>query len=93
MQKSIYMAPGDQDYWDEIVKMAQRRNTSVSKLLFELIRTYVQSNYQGRDLGLPVGFRIPASMKDPKLVAAEAAADDIRESVLRAILSGIEAPS
>jgi hypothetical protein len=86
MQKSLYVADGDQAYWSELDKIARRKKLSTSKLLAEMVRNYVHADRESLKLGLPVGFRIPASMKDPRVMRAEKFADDVRERVLQEML-------
>lgn len=88
--KSIYVSEADVPYWDEAESMARTGpKGSMSKLVCSLVRRYAEAYRPGRDLGLPVGFDVPASMKDPRVVRAEAVADDVRERVLDALLAEI----
>jgi hypothetical protein len=88
--RNVYVPDDEVVFWDETAKIASRRGLSVSKQVCELVRRFAEENSQGRDLGLPVGFRIPASMKDPKAVQAEQVADDLRDKVLQTLLAAIE---
>lgn len=91
--RNIYVSDADLRVWDELEAVAQRRGVSLAKQVTGLVRDYVEQTYSGRDLGLPVGFRIPESMKDPRVVKAEQTADDIRESALKAMLDNIKESS
>jgi hypothetical protein len=84
--RNVYVPDDDLPHWNEVARIAERRKISLSKQVCELVRNYSQESSSGRDLGLPVGFRIPASMKDPRVVAAEAVADDIRAKALASML-------
>ena len=87
--KSIYVPVADEPAWDEAERLADSRDKSLSKLVSGLVKEYVEANRPGRDLGLPIGFAVPASMKDPRILRAEALADDIRERVLQSLLDNI----
>lgn len=84
--RNIYVTEADLSFWIEAETLAIRRDISLSKLTSSLIKDYVEKNHQGAKLGLPVGFAIPESMKDPKELAAEAAADDIRTVAMSKLL-------
>lgn len=90
--RSVYVAEADVPYWDEAENMARSGpKGSLSKLVSGLVRDYVEARRPGRDLGLPVGFAVPASMKDPRIIRAEAVADDVRDRVLAALVAEIRA--
>lgn len=74
--KTIYVAKGDLDHWDAAVAIADRRGTSISKVLATLVRGFVDTDNDGS--GLPVGFRSTAALKDPKVLEREQIADDFR---------------
>lgn len=74
--KTIYVADGDLHYWEAAVNIAARRGTSISKVLGTLVRGFVDTDNDGT--GLPVGFRVPTSMKDPVTLERERLADDVR---------------
>jgi hypothetical protein len=84
--RNVYVPDDDLPHWNEVARIAERRKISLSKMVGDLVKAYAQENHAGRDLGLPVGFRVPTSMKDPRVSAAEAAADDVRERVLQEML-------
>jgi hypothetical protein len=85
--RNIYLATGDVPYWEEAVKIAERRGTSMSKLLGSLLRTFVHDNRSSieKGMGLPVGFQIPKAYRDPALLAREALAAEMHDAALEAV--------
>jgi hypothetical protein len=84
--KTIYIRDSDADFWKEAEALATRRGGSLSGVLADLVRRYVRD--ERTDTGLPVGFKVPASMKDPKVLAREQFADDVRAKVLELLEIG-----
>lgn len=78
--KTIYLSDSDMAVWDEAVALAKRSRTSISKMVVSSLETLV---IERRGVtGLPLGFKVPASMKDPKALEREQLADDVRARVL-----------
>lgn len=86
--KSIYISEDDESTWSEVVKLAKEYDVSVSKVVIGELKKTLRER-QGVN-GVPLGFSVPASMKDPRVVRAEQTADMIRERVLQAMLSEID---
>lgn len=86
MQKSLYVSDDDKAYWTELEKISQRKRMSLSKLLSQMVRNYVNADRESLKLGVPVGFRIPESMKDPRVMRIEKYADDFRERLVADLL-------
>lgn len=87
--KNIYVSEGDLDVWAEAVKLASDHNMSISKLILSELKSTLRE--RRGDIGIPLGFPIPASMKDPRIARAESFADQIRAQVLDELLEEREA--
>ena len=82
--KTIYVSDDDMKHWNAVQEIAKRRKVSLSKIIGSCLADFTRTHdiAASSGLGLPVGMRIPASMKDPKLVEQEALADDFRAQFL-----------
>jgi hypothetical protein len=61
---------------------------SASRLVLNTLKTMVME--RRGDVGVPLGFEIPESMKDPRILAAEQAARRIQTTVLQEMMELIE---
>jgi hypothetical protein len=91
-QRSIYLSDDDERFWAEAMKIAETRKTSMSKVIATCLRDFVRdhSTAQKLGMGLPIGAKIPASMKSPEAVAREELADSVRALVLERLESAAE---
>jgi hypothetical protein len=81
--KTLYVSDSDEYLWAEGVKLAKRRGMSMSALLSSLVKDYVAEGQSplAKAMGLPPGFKPPASMRDPIEVKLDQIAEDLRVQV------------
>jgi hypothetical protein len=89
--KTIYLSDTDVAIWDEATALAQRAGMSISKLTVTSLKSTVMERRGVTDI--PLGFKIPASMKDPKALAREQAANDLRAQILATLEQLAEEPA
>lgn len=83
--RTIYLKDDDKVVWDEARLIAKRRDQSISSVVSVLLRDWVAANSATSPMPLPVGFRIPTSMKTPAAVKREELAADITALVLETL--------
>lgn len=89
--KNVYVPDDEMEVWNEVTDLAARHKTSVSKLVIGEMKRMLRERRKGT--GLPLGFAVPASMKDPRVLRAEETADRVRAIVLDALLAADEVES
>jgi hypothetical protein len=82
----IYVSTADEPVFAELKTLADRRGSSLSAEIARLVKNHVRETQRTSDMGLPVGFRAPASMKDP----VDQAKDDFVETLLATVREKVD---
>lgn len=78
--RTIYIPDSEVATWDAATEVAARHKSSISKMIIGQLKLVIRDRQTVT--GLPLGFAVPESMKDPKVVAREQLADRVRALVL-----------
>lgn len=80
--KTIYIPDSEVPYWERAVEIAERRKSSISKIITTQIRAFLRDEDSGANAGLPIGFMPSTAAKDPRVLRREEAANDLRAVIL-----------